>query len=160
MITSNPEIQIEVERLAAILRGLPIRATATYAELSETVGYPVNRKPFALLKARKLVEQETGMRFATVRREGVKKLDGADVVGIGAMARKLIARKARTQAARLTGLSYNDIDSGKQARIDAERSLLGAISATAKADIERVTQVASTGPVVAAKVFDLLNKAA
>lgn len=159
MFSTNPETEIEVERLTRVLTDLPIRETASYATLSEAVGYDVQRKPFALIKARQRVEKETGLRLETVRREGVKKLDGAAVAGIGAQARKLIAKKAKRQAQRLTGLRYNDIDAAGQARIDAERSLLGAISATAKADVERVEAETRTGPMVAAKVFDLMNRA-
>lgn len=160
MFSTNPEVEIEVEALANILASLPIREVASYQQLSDAVGYDVQRKPFALMKARKKVETDTGLRLETVRREGVKKLDGEAVAGIGAHARKLIGRKAKRQAQRLTGLSYNDIDAASRARIDAERSLLGAISATAKADIERVEAETQTGPMVAAKVFDLMNRAA
>lgn len=160
MFSTNPEVEIEVEALAAILQSLPMGETASYHALSEAVGYSVQHKPFALMKARKRVEEATGLRFETVRKEGVKLLHGDAVVGIGASVRKQIARKARRQSQRLTGLRYNDIDAGTQARIDAERSLLGAISATAKADVERIEAETRTGPMVAAKVFDLMNRAA
>lgn len=158
MFSTNPETEIEVERLTKVLSNLPIRSIASYAELSQAVGYDVQERPFTLMKARERVEKQTGLRFATVKGEGVKKLDGASVAGIGAAARKVIARRAKRQAARLTGLSYNDIDASSQQRIDAERSLLGAISATAKADIAKVEQEARTGPVVAARIFDLMGR--
>lgn len=159
MFTSNPEKEIEVDSLANALLELPIRQVISYAALSEIVGYNIQRKPFALMKARQRVEAQTGMRFGTVKGEGVKKLDGASVAGIGANARRSIAKRAKRQAARLTGLRYNDIDAKTQARIDAERSLLGAISAAARAEVERVEEHTKTGPVVAAKVFDLMNRA-
>lgn len=158
MFTTNPERQIEIELLAKALHDLPIRETASYEALSSIAGYSVQARPFALIKARKKVEAETGLRFETVNRIGVKKLDGASVPGIGARARKTIARKAKRQAERLCGLKYNDIDKDTQARIDAERSLLGAISATAKADAQKVTEHTQTGPVVAARLFELLHK--
>jgi hypothetical protein len=160
MFSTNPETEIEVDALAKALVAVPIRETISYAALSEVVGYDVQRKPFALFKARKRVESDTGLRLATVKGEGIKKLDAEAIAGIGAAARKNIARKAARQAQRLTGLRYNDIDATTQARIDAERSLLGAISAMSKTDIERVEEQTRTGPVVAAKVFDLMNKAA
>lgn len=158
MFNTNPETEIEVERLSHILAELPIRAVASYEELSQAVGYSVQEKPFALIKARERVETQTGLRFSTVRGEGVKKLDGSSVVGIGAEARKSIARRAKQQAKRLSGLKYNDIDAPTQARIDAERSLLGAISSTARTKVEKVVEHTSTGPIVAAKIFDLMNR--
>lgn len=158
MFSSNPETEIEVERLASVLTDLPISAIATYSELSRAVGYDVQERPFTLMKARDIVERETGLRLSTVKREGVKKLDAAAIAGIGAEARKSIARRAKRQAKRLAGLSYNDIDRTTQQRIDAERSLLGAISATARADVRKVEAETSTGPVVAARVFDMMNR--
>jgi hypothetical protein len=159
MRATNPEIQIEVERLSAILRETPIGAVASYDALSGSVGYSVQLKPFSLLRARKVVEEETGMRFATIRGEGVKKLEASAIPGIGASARRSVARKAKRHAARLAGLSYNDIEAPIQARIDAERSLLGAISAAARADVETVQKETRTGPIVAMRMFDMLRKA-
>lgn len=156
MFNTSPETQIEIDVLASILESLPINGIASYDQLSEAVGYRVNDKPFALIKARKQIEERTGMRFGTVRMEGVKKLSSEAIAGIGADARKAIARKAKSQAKRLTGLRYNDIDGEKRARIDAERSLLGAIAATAKADVKKVETLTPTAPVVPLKIFEMM----
>lgn len=158
MFVSNPETEIEVEALLRILSDLPLRETAPYEQLSEAVGYSVQERPFALMKARKRFEESSGLRLGTVKGEGVRKLDATAIVGIGADARRKIARKAKAQAARLSGLKYNDIDRGTQQRIDAERSLLGAISSAAKANVDKVEQETATGPIVAARVFDLMNR--
>lgn len=154
--TTNPERQIRIERLAKVLRDLPIRATATYDDLSAALGDNVRADWIALIRARELVEKETGMRFATVRGAGVKKLDAASIPGIGEEARAQIARRARRKHKQLTGLKYNDIDAPLQTRIDAERSLLGAIAATAKAKAEKVIEHTTTGPIIAARVFELV----
>lgn len=154
--TTNPERQIKIERLAKALRDLPIRAIATYADLSAQLGEDVRTERLALMRARDLVEKETGMRFATVHGEGVKKLDAAAIPGIGEEARAQIARRARRKHAKLTGLKYNDIDPALQTRIDAERSLLGAIAATARAKAEQVIEHTATGPIIATRVFDLV----
>lgn len=158
MFSTSPETQIEIEALSAILEALPIDGIATYDQLSEAVGYRVNESPFSLMKARKSLEERCGLRFGTVRMEGVKKLSADAVAGIGADARKAIARKAARQAKRLTGLRYNDIHGPMQARIDAERSLLGAIAATAKADVKRVEKLTPTAPVVPFKIFEMLGQ--
>lgn len=160
MNATDPEIAIEIDIISRMLADLPVRQVISYEVLSKAVGYSVQDRPFVLLKAREKAEEITGMRLETIRREGIKKMDAAAVAGIGASVRGAIARKARKHAKRLTGLKYNDIDARTQSRIDAERSLLGAISAAAKADIERVQEHTSTGPVVASRIFDLMNRVA
>lgn len=157
MFKSNPETEIEVEALAKILEGLSIDETISYEHLTATVGYSVQARPFPLMKARKQVENRTGLRFETVHGIGIKKIPASAVAGIGAAYRKRIQRTAMRQSKRLTGLRYNDIDQATQARIDAERSLLGAISATAGMDARQVEPISQTGPAVAAKVFGLLR---
>jgi hypothetical protein len=136
LIATNPQTAIEVEKLSAVLNDLGPNDVATYEALSQVVGYAVQEKPFALMKARKAVEEQTGLRFETVIRVGVKKLPAEALPGIGVAVRKRIARATRRQSKRLSGLRYNDIDRRLQGRIDAERSLLAAIStvATTKPD--------------------------
>ncbi len=158
MFTTSPDRQIRIERLTRYLRDLPIRAVATYDDLSAHLGEDVKADRLALIRARKVAEQETGMRFATVHGEGVKKLDAASIPGIGEEVRKGIARKARRQSERLVGLKYNDIDGPMQARIDAERSILGAIAATARVSPEKVEQHTSTGPIVPARIFQTISE--
>lgn len=159
MIATDPQTAIEVEKLAILLSELATEETVTYETLSEAVGYSIQHRPFTLIKARKIVEEQSGLRFSTVMRIGVKKLPATAVPGIGVVARKRIGRAAKRQAKRLTGLKYNDIDSRVQARIDAERSLLAAISTVSTADVgEFEKETSTTGPMVARQVFDALRK--
>jgi hypothetical protein len=153
---TNPERQIEIKKLAAILADVPVRGIATYADLSNAVGYSVQNRPFALMKARTKAEKDSGMRFETVRDIGIKKLDGESVHGIGTAARKHIGRHARRQSKRLTGLKYNDIGKDRQARIDVERSLLSAVAVVASAKPQKLEEHAQTGPVAAQKVLETL----
>jgi hypothetical protein len=157
MFTANPEKQIEVEKIAAILRQAPVGGTVTYRQIEAALGREFDR--LALMKARQLVEKEDGIRFGTVRKVGVKKLDAAAAIGIGAEARQRIRRIAGHQCARLTGLKYNDITADGQRRLDVERSLLGAISAAAaNKSTAKVEPAITTGPEVANRVFQLLQK--
>jgi hypothetical protein len=157
--STNPETSIQIEKLAAILRDLGPGDTASYGTLSEAVGYPIQQRPFPLMKARLAVEDEQGLRFETVATVGVRKLHAEAVPGIGKSVRKRVGRAARRAAKRLTGLRYNGIDARLQARIDAERSLLAAISTVSTADVQEIEkQTSSTGPMVARQVFDTLRK--
>ena len=157
MFNTNPETAIEVDAVSNMLTQLPMTEILSYASIGEALGYDCQRKPFSVFKARKKAEAETGLRFETVRGVGIRKIDSAAVVGIGAAARRRIARHAKYQAIRLTGLKYNDIAPEIRSRIDAERSLLGAISATARASTENIASHTSTGPVVPARVFEMIK---
>ena len=155
--TTNPERQVEIKQLADMLADVPVRGIVTYAQLSDAAGHSVQDRPFALMKARNKAEKESGMRFETVRDIGIKKLDGESVHGIGIAARKHIERHAKRQSKRLAGLKYNDIGKERQARIDVERSLLGAVASMAAAKPEKLEKHAQTGPMVARKVLEALS---
>lgn len=156
MLTTSPERQIEIERIAEMLAALPIGETLTKKAMAQALGG--NPSPWSLIAARKRVEQETGLRFETVHKIGVKKLEAGAIIGIGAAARKRIRRMARAQSARLTGLRYNGIDATTQARLDVERSLLGAISATAAEPARKQVEThAPAGPQIPARIFEMLK---
>jgi hypothetical protein len=159
MFSTKPETQIEIERLSTILRDLGPGDVVGYDALSGAVGYNVQERRFSLMKAQQATEKETGLRFATVPRQGLKKLPADALPGIGSIARRRIAKSAKRQAARLVGLRYNDIDQAVKAKLDAERSLLGAISAVATTKPETIEEGTRTGPLVAAQVFERIRAA-
>lgn len=156
MYPSRPELAIEVEKLANVLRQLSIGEVASYAAIDAAIG--AAHHYVALGKARKLVEAETGLRFETVHRVGIKKIDASSASGIGTHARKRISKIAKVQCARLAGLKYNDISPEQQKKIDMERSLLGAISVAASAKTAKLVETKiQTGPILPANVFDLVR---
>jgi hypothetical protein len=158
MAGTSAEFELQVERIALVLAALPIRGTASYSELSAAAGQDVQRFRFALIEARKRVEKATGLRLETVREIGIKKLDGEAVKGIGQRARGSIARKAKRQGERLAGLKYNDLTAADRLRLDAERSVLGAIEMAARVDIRRTEKRVASGPIPAAKLFAAMGK--
>lgn len=157
---TKPEHQNRIEKIENFLKDMSNSQLSSYQEISEYCGFDVLDHRVSLIQARKNVEKSQGSRFETVYRQGIKKLGGDGVVGIGAVARRRVTRIAKTQSARLTGLRYNDISPAMQSRIDAERSLLGAIASTASTQsIERVEAETSTGPIAASKVLRCLTSA-
>lgn len=154
---TNPEMQIEVEKLTRALSELGPEQMLPYADMSRMLGYDIKDKPWVLMRAKKRVEKDSGLRLSTVRGEGVKKLSAEGLPGIGMVARSRIGRIAKHNANRLSELRYNDIDSRLQARVDAERSLLGAIGAVASTKGDHVASITKTGPIVAAAVFDYVR---
>lgn len=158
MFNSRPDLQIEVEKLTVPLSILPIGETITYASLRDAVGG--SYAPWSLIKARRIVENDTGLRLESVHGVGLKKLSATDVAAIGGVARQRIGRIAKRQSGRLTGLKYNDLTADERRKIDVERSLLGAISAVASNSAAKaMEQHAETGPQVAARVFGIVAPA-
>lgn len=158
---TDPERALKIDILAAALRDLPMEGILSYEELGDLIAEDLtiagHTDRLSLVRAKARVERESGFCFETVRKVGLKKLSGSSLSGIGVTARRKIARKAAKEGKRLASARYN-LSSGDQAKVDAERSLLGAICVAAKAEIEPVQKMAVTGPMVAHKVFDLFRK--
>jgi hypothetical protein len=155
---TNPQTQIEIELLAEALAGLAPEQILSFDEMTTLLGYPVKQASFwVLLAAREKVEKETGLRYGAVRGIGVRRLDAKSLPGIGMGARSRIGRLAKRHGKRLTGLRYNDIDHRLQARLDRERSLLGAIGVVASTPGNRIDKLTQTGPVAAEAIFDYLR---
>jgi hypothetical protein len=157
MLSTNPQTQIEKETVTRLLKALPMGDVLTYAKISEELGYDVTKKRYVLMSAQTAVEKDTGFRFATVFGVGVKFLPSDAIAGIGIDARKSLGKKARRHAKRLAGLKYNGIDRTQQQRIDVERSLLGAIASIASEGEKKLATGCQTGPLVASKVFDMMQ---
>lgn len=158
MFPTNPELQIEIEKITEALMNLGPEQMLSYEEMNRMLGYDMKKtKPWVLMRAKQRIEKHQKLRLATVHGQGVKKLTAEQVPGIGAYARAHIGRVAKRTATRLTDLGYNDIDKKTQSRIDAERSLMGAISAVASTQGNHVASMTKTGPVVAAQIFDYVR---
>jgi hypothetical protein len=155
---TNPKTQVEIEALMNALLALGPDDLLTYTAMNQLVGYPVRQTPWAMLRARDRAEQETGLRFATVRGEGLVRLTADNLPGIGMAARSRIGRIAKRNGQRLTDLrGYNKIDRRLRARLDAERSLLGAIGEVASTKGDNMASRTKTGPIVAAEVFGYVS---
>lgn len=148
VIASSPERQIEIDRLCKSLETLSIGQTVTYADLSSACGRNVQTEAnFSLMAARRRVEERDGVRLETIRSVGIRRLDTEGIVGIGSAVRLRIRRAAKRGYQRLTGIRHNDITPEIQVRIDAERSLLGAISSLSSDTARKASSEASqTGP--------------
>lgn len=156
---TDPDQALRREAVAALLRALPVGGVLPYRDAGAAAGLDGATLRFLLKGARELVERETGARFATVRKVGVRRLETAEIAGIAAAARRSINRKARQAFRRLSDIRANDLDAAARTRIDAERSVLGAISVmTRETTTARVLESASTGPVLSARVFELAAK--
>jgi hypothetical protein len=148
----NPTRQREIAALSQVLSELSMDAIADYVLLADVAKCPIDASSYSLIQARRHVERRTGMRFETVRGLGIRKMTSTEVPRIGEQARRSIGRKARRQGRRLTHLSYN-LGGSTTRQVDAERSLLGAISTLASTPRERVEAPPQTAPTVAERVL-------
>ncbi len=127
-ITSSNDTKILYQRLS----DTEIGETATYAELSELVGYSVSGNTGYLATARKQCLRE-GIVFGVVRGVGVRRLNDTEIVGTASGVMTKIRRTARRGATTLT--KVNDFESLpnelKQAH-NANMSMLGAIAQMTK----------------------------
>jgi hypothetical protein len=129
MFKTSPELTAARQRVVEALCMIPIGGIATYAALSEAAGLDVAKHRYVLKSAIADAEEETRGRFATVHKQGIKRLEATDLPSIGARGFKSIHRTAKTTAERLTGFGANDVPSETRIVLDSQRSLLGAIVA-------------------------------
>ena len=133
MFISKPEYQAEISALIEILKAAPLGATITYQAMNAVIGRSVQREAsFSLIKARKIVEKETGARFGTIYKIGIKRLSAQEIPSIGIDGRRRISSISKRAYARLSNLSNNDITPEIERRIQAEKSHLGAIALVTK----------------------------
>jgi hypothetical protein len=162
MFESRPENQASISALVIALKAVSVGGILRYDDASKLVGADVrNGSRYLLSRAREIVEKETGTRFGTVTGEGVKRLDTAAVLGIGAGARRHIRRTASKTAKRLTGIAYNDLTGEQRKRLNAEAATFGAVALLATERSVTTTEKATQDTVLpAGKVLELFGKAA
>lgn len=140
---TSPENQAAIERLADVLRRLPVGMTIHYPDLNVAAGddRDVRGKHRHLLDAaRKSVEREDGSRFEAVSGVGVKKLRAEEIVPLGTSHVRRTRRAALRGIDRLTGIAAN-LSQQDRATITAQRTVLGV--AAAVATINAVKSVAA-----------------
>lgn len=163
MFRSSPEREAEIRTLSGLLREIPLGEVLSYAAMTEAIGRDVRGDArVSLLAARQTVEREPeGRRFETLRGVGIKRIETADIPGIGAATRRKISRTARRGHARLCGITANDLTPEVQKQIDFERSMLGAItlasSSRTAAKVQKATP-GTSGEIPAAVISALMTK--
>jgi len=117
---SNPEIQQQIDRVAAILRSMSVGQTVTYESLGA--------KYYVIMRARETVEKEDGIRFGTVHKVGVKRLAADEVPALGIAGLRHMHRVGKKTVKRLTNLkAYNDMTPTDRLRVAAQRMIASAI---------------------------------
>lgn len=148
----SPAHEIAVEKIAALLAALGVGEILSYADASKAAGLDLRSAArWLLLRARANVEKERpDVRFTTERGQGVRRLAADEIPGIGAAARRSIRRKARIGYRRLADQKMN-LSPQDQARVDLERSILGAVITVSRdATLKKAATGERTGPLTLA----------
>jgi len=157
---TDPERQLKIEALVAALQELPVNGVLEYRKAARVAEEPDGHKLRDLLRAAvKRAEGEMSARFGTVRKVGVRRLTVEELPGIGSATRSRIGRAARRGFVRLSDIRSNDVPQTLRSRLDAERSVLGAIaSLTRETNVKKIETGQKTGPQIAAQAFPKSKK--
>ena len=149
---TDPARQLKIEALLKVLKELPVDGVLHYRKAALAAGEADGLKLRDLLRAAvRRAEAEMSARFGTVRKVGVRRLTIEELPGIGSATRSRIGRAARRGFMRLSDIRSNDVSAPLRARLDAERSVLGAIASISReTTVKKVEQGETTGPQIAA----------
>jgi len=151
MFTTSPEISGEIVALGHALASLPIGGLLTYAKMGHPSHYVARR---AIRKA----EIDSGSLFATVRGEGIRRLDTTGSINHGAATLRRIRKAAQRGITRLSCIRANATPL-EQRRLLALQAQLGAIALvsnplmTAKVEVHQT----NTGPLPVGRVLEMFR---
>lgn len=160
MLQATAENSVDVAALVNLLRGVPIGATISYAEIERALGRPILPRRYLLHRATDILNKEAGAVFGNVRGVGYKRLEIDDVPGIGATARRAISKKAARASKYMSRAisRANDVPAHVALETNRELSVLGLIrsAASAKVSKEVAKGVTPESPMPIAKVAERL----
>lgn len=153
-------IGIQVKALADFLMTASVGETVLFSDMNKELGIDVTRRRYIIEKARELLLAEHGIRFDSVYREGLKRMNIDDAVGVSDRAVGKIRRTARVASQRIVQQvgKANNIPESTLAALNARRSLLGAIEALAsKRSIKAVEAVADDRVIPFGRVLEAVR---
>lgn len=127
-------INHDVAALADRLRAVSIGEVITKSQVSDALGRDIDRFPWLLMRARKVVNDEHGIVFETLIRVGLRRLPADETHKVGEVARSRIRRTARNANRVISNVlrTANDISNEERLRLIAEQSTLGLLEIASK----------------------------
>ena len=140
------ELSLETQLLVALLVDVGVGETIPYARLAEEIGEGVQagRGYARLSSARRIVQRDHNAVFAAVPGQGLRRLDGASVVGVvGAYAQK--AGRAARRAIRVGRcVDVAELDNAARIRWSTQMSIAGVLLRfTQPAAVKRIAAAVS-----------------
>ena len=151
MFTTSPEISGEIVALGHALASLPIGGLLTYTKM----GYP---SYYVVRRAIRKAEIDSGSLFATVRGEGVRRLDTTGSINHGSATLRRIRKAAQRGVARLGNIRAN-AEPQEQRRLLALQAQLGAIALVSNPLMTTKVEVhqTNTGPLPVGRVLEMFK---
>lgn len=148
---TDPERQLKIEALVEALDALPVDGVLKYAAASKIADEDDADRTKDLLRAAvKRAELQSSARFGNVRNVGIRRLTAEELPGIGSATRSRIGKAARKGFVRLSDIRSNDVPQTLRSRLDAERSVLGAIASMSReTTVKKIERGEKTAPQIA-----------
>lgn len=153
--TTRPQFIASVETLAVyqLLAPTEIGATVPYAAITKTLGKDYRRMPCPIHTARKRLLREKGMVFAAIFRQGLKRLNDAEIVESSQDTVDRIRNASRRKIGVLSVVDRNALPREGQIMLDTHMTLLGVMATVTKPDRVKqlATRIAENNAVMAAR---------
>lgn len=140
MPKSIPEISVDSRLLIKRLKEVKKGETVTYDELSKVIsGNVIKSDRYALVRARHRLFKDERVVFGVLRKQGLKRLEDADHIGIGEAATNRVRRISRRSAEQMLCADFDKLTNEQKIEFNTHVSVLGALAMVTRAD--RVKQV-------------------
>lgn len=119
----------ETQKIEDRLRSMAIGEIVSYADLAALIGSPVDGSCQPLNSARAMLERSGDYVFATMTKEGVKRLSDREIVADTQSSRQRIARQAKRAMRRLSNIKdFNALSDDEKRQHQAHAVIYAAIA--------------------------------
>ncbi len=160
---TTTQIAIQTKALADLLETVSIGDIVTFDDMSKVLGQDVRKIRYVLENARTKILAENGLRFDSVYKIGLKRMNIEDAIGVSDRNIKKIRRTARLASKRVNQqLSRaNAVDDATRFALNARLSLFGTIETLAsQKTVREVEKVSDERILPFGKVLSLFTQRA
>jgi len=141
------ELSVDTQVLIDRLKKVEPEQLITYAELTSAIGKNVQNGARHLLEtARRRLIHDNQILFDVVINEGLKRVQGDQIVAVGSRGVKMIGRQARRTAKKIgcIGDDYHKLSKEQQHRFNGVGTILSFVShATKEKQVAKISEAAS-----------------
>lgn len=156
-----PELSVDTQVLERRLLELNIGDEVPYQVLSTAIGRNVQGPGrHVLASAVRRLLNEHGRVIASVKGQGMKRLDDVGIVSTGAAAIKHIHRTSKRASKRLAAVAdYEALPKPEQARLNLQRAMLGVLAhSTREPQMKKLEGKVGAALVPSAKMLDAMRE--
>lgn len=126
-VNGIPPRSADTDHLMNVLRGIAVGETVSYSQLSDSLGVDVRKyRRGQLDSARRALEREEKITFETVREQGLRRIEGKEVVETHRDFRRRVRRAAGRQERRLACVGdFGKLDNETLREFNVAASIVG-----------------------------------